>query len=186
MQVISGYSPEAPNDRRTQAKVNSAHTDIKSGMLISLNPAGEWVKGFTIGASVNPCFAETDALDPDVVAAGSLAGLSCSGEFGILTAYFTDQALTHGDVIVSAGNTGLLKKTDGAGQAVLARVGIKGRLQLGGSAHLTDPLTVKRAGSLGLTTAAFAGSSLGVSQNSEAESSELLHIETGYTGLLTA
>lgn len=187
--VISGYSPEAPSDRRQTAKVHASHTDIKSGMLISIASAsGTWVKGFVAASAHSPCVAENDATDPDVVASGLLAGLSCSGQFSLLTAYFKDEVLAAGDIIVPDTDTpGQFKKTSASGQVILARVGEKNIVDLGGGAYATDPLQVARAASTGVSVSAFAGSPLGNQENSEAAStaSEMVHLMTNYAGVLT-
>ncbi len=174
-------------DRRLTAKPHASHTDIKSGMLISIVIAsGLWVKGFDAATAHSPCFAESDALDPDVVASGLLAGLSCSGQFSILTGYFKDEVLVPGDILVSDGTTGNVKKTSGAGLSIVARVGAKGIVDLG-NGSVSDPLQIQRAASTGLNISTFAGSALGNQENSEAAlaNSEMVHLETNYAGVLT-
>lgn len=64
---------------------------IKSGMLISLDEDGLWVKGLEAGAI--PHFALQDQSDEDVVAGGGkLTGLSCLGKTRIRTAYVDSEA----------------------------------------------------------------------------------------------
>jgi len=189
MQVELGYSPEKAMDRRIWAPVHASHTDIQSGMLISQDSAGKWVKGWDPATQVNPCFAETDALDPDVIAARTLAGLSCSGEFTLLTGFFKDVAYAPGDRIVPDADTpGYVKVADANGQRVIATVGTPATRDLGGGAHLTDPAVLRRASNLGVSASAFAGSQLGTEENSEAISSAMVRLETNYSpsGAVTA
>ncbi len=59
---------------------------IYSGQLISLT-SGAWVLGCTAGKT--PYLAFHDSVDPDVLSAGTLLGISLSGNFVFETPWFT-------------------------------------------------------------------------------------------------
>ena len=91
MQILRG------NDAGESSMESAAHpvksdVTIKSGMVIS--PAWqagesryEWVLGLTGGVGY---FATADSEDQDVISAGKLVGLSCTGKYEITTGYYND------------------------------------------------------------------------------------------------
>ena len=98
IEVLRGY----------EGNETSAHTlalppkdgeGIKSGMLISADGNGEWVKGCPAGKV--PHFAWHDQDDTDVDSSGKLLGLSCAGDYVIQTGWFdeTGGAITNADFL---------------------------------------------------------------------------------------
>ena len=61
---------------------------IKSGMIISQDGNGEWVKGCPAGKE--PYMAWHDQADPDVASSGKLLGLSCAGDYVFETGWFQE------------------------------------------------------------------------------------------------
>jgi hypothetical protein len=91
--ILSGYGGNEPDNLRVNAAPKSGEV-IMSGMLISLDENGQWVKGCPAGKV--PYFAFHDQADYDVQAANSLTGLSCLGKYRIQTAYVTVDGNTYG------------------------------------------------------------------------------------------
>jgi hypothetical protein len=95
---------------------------ILSGMIISTDENGQWVKGCTQGRT--PYVAFHDQTDTDVVSCGLLLGLSCAGEYEIETAYFTDTTFNRDDALIaSAGTPGNVAKAAGSGTETADLIG---------------------------------------------------------------
>jgi len=110
--VLRGYYGNEPYALTTTAPVNASNVDIKSGMVISLNSTGEWVKGCLTG--VVPHIAYHDAFDPstglgdtDVASSGLLLGLSCAGDYEIETSQFRIADTYVGGTMLVAEGVGL-------------------------------------------------------------------------------
>jgi hypothetical protein len=122
---------------------------IKSGMVISQDTNGEWVKGAAAGKC--PYFAVQDQSDTDVLSCGKLTGLSCAGDYEIQTGYFdTNDTFVVNSPLV-AGTSGLAGYVD-LGGSMLAAVTLigfvidPGEVDLGEtctSATATSVLTLK-------------------------------------------
>lgn len=159
VKVLRGYGGNEPTSLTFSAPVNASHTDIKSGMVISIS-SGQWVKGCAQNAV--PYIAYHDASDTDVDSSGLLLGLSCAGDFEIETGYFDGTDTYVRDDAVIAGTAGLLGSLDKAaimvggaaagGQGTIADIvgfvtkgkaqvqaGTKSLVAFGGTANYFDP-----------------------------------------------
>lgn len=85
LKVRRGYGGNEPVNKSFSAPV-TANVNIFSGQIISLT-SGAWVLGCAAGKV--PYIAFHDSTDPDVLSAGLLLGLSCSGNYTFETAYYT-------------------------------------------------------------------------------------------------
>src|ERR1019366_8107957 len=87
--ILRGYAGNESKKltRSAQPKLNEG---ILSGMLISLDVNGQWVKGVPAGKV--PFFALADQSDTDVLSSGLLVGLSCNDEYEIETGYAVTEA----------------------------------------------------------------------------------------------
>lgn len=95
LNVLRGFKGNEPQSLSYSAKPK-ADEAILSGMIISLDSNGEWVKGCAAG--VTPYFAQHDQADLDVVSSGLLVGLSCAGDYELQTAHFDTSATIANDV----------------------------------------------------------------------------------------
>lgn len=86
--VLAGYWGNEPLALKRSAKPK-AEEAIKSGMAISLDENGEWVKGVATGKT--PFIAFHDQADTDVTSSGLLLGLSCAGQYEIETGWFDNE-----------------------------------------------------------------------------------------------
>ena len=87
--VLRGFDPNEPRTRQISFPVASGVT-ILSGQVISLAWNGtnyNWVLGCT--GTNTPHFALQDSVDADVIAAGKLTGLSCSGQYEIQMGFYS-------------------------------------------------------------------------------------------------
>src|SRR4051812_25714523 len=82
--VLRGYGGNEPVSLTRLAKPKTGE-GILSGMLISLDVNGEWIKGVPAGKV--PFFAWHDQTDTDVTSSGKLLGLSGAGKYELQTAY---------------------------------------------------------------------------------------------------
>jgi len=134
LKVLRGYGGNESNVLSTAAapKLDEA---IKSGMLITLDTNGQWVKGFSDITDPVPHMAYHDQSDTDVTSSGKLLGLSCAGNYEFQTGYFdNDTTFAEGDPLISDATAGSLDK--GAYADSNAIVGIcsqGGRVNLGGT-----------------------------------------------------
>lgn len=130
MKVLRGYGGNEPTSLTLSAPVNASHTDIKSGMVISI-VSGQWVKG--CAQNVVPFIAYHDASDTDVDSSGLLLGLSCLGNFEIETGYFDGTDTYVRDDALIAGTSTLIGFLDKAAIMV-------GSATAGGQGTLADIL----------------------------------------------
>lgn len=127
--VNHGYDPMAPQSAHRQLTLPVAASDvsvIKSGMVISSVWNGgtsryEWQAGIPSGYSPETiAFANADGDHYDVVAAGGLPGLLCSGVFDLTTGYFAGDisgALTYNGGVYLTPCTDSDSGEDGEGAA---------------------------------------------------------------------
>lgn len=137
--VLRGFDPNEPRTRLAAYPVSidsntGATLVIRSGQTISLKcnaslSQDEWVLGVTAlesGVLRTPYIALNDSYDEDVIEAGKLPGLSCSGQFEIRTGYFKtgdDANLKNGVPITFDGTSGDVKATTfGSGVPVIGIV----------------------------------------------------------------
>lgn len=97
LNVLRGFKPNEPDSYAVGAPVASGVT-VLSGQIvyldwISADSQYVWKVGCAPGAT--PHIALQDSVDPDVVAAGSLVGLSCAGQFEVQTGYYTATGATY-------------------------------------------------------------------------------------------
>lgn len=85
LQVLRGFKGNEPQSLSYSAVPKSGEA-ILSGMIISLDSNGEWVKGAPAGK--HPYVAYHDQADLTVVSSGKLLGLSCTGDYVFQTAFF--------------------------------------------------------------------------------------------------
>lgn len=127
----------------------------------------EWVKGI-VDAGATPYFAYQSQDDFDVIECGKLTGLSCAGDFEILTPYFkSGETYNEGVQLTFDSTTGDLKPAT-TGDIIVAQVsgGLRGPIQL-------NPLD----------SAAVAGSKLyQVSDSSAATPVKVIQVVTLYNG----
>lgn len=103
LEVLRGLDFTSPKMQSAAYRVKSGVT-IRSGQIISPSwnaedSVFEWVLGIDLTAP-DAYLAWDDSDDPDVVSAGALAGLSCSGQFEVQSAYFTGDSFSKGDYVV--------------------------------------------------------------------------------------
>ena len=137
LRVYRGFNPLDPRSGSSTYPVLAADVSrIKSGMVIfpkwnSALARTEWVLFPTGVTSPEPHIALTDANRSDVVAADSLVGLPCSGEFEMHTPYFiktTTADYVQGAVLTwaAADDTdalvGKLVTTSGTGNPVVGQI----------------------------------------------------------------
>lgn len=87
--VLRGFKGNEPQSLSYSAKPK-ADEAILSGMVISLDGNGEWIKGVPAGKV--PYVAYHDQSDLTVSSIGLLLGLSCAGDFEVQTAFFLTSA----------------------------------------------------------------------------------------------
>ena len=98
IRVYSGYDPQSPQSAHLPNRLPVAANEvIFSGMIISsvwngATSAYEWRAGIPAGADetvvASLSVADGDSLDEDIIAAGVLPGLTCSGLFDLHSGYF--------------------------------------------------------------------------------------------------
>lgn len=93
--VLRGFKGNEPQSLSYSAKPK-ANEGILSGMLISLDSNGEWIKGVPAGKV--PYVAYHDQADLTVSSIGLLLGLSCAGDYEVQTAFFLTSATIGGGV----------------------------------------------------------------------------------------
>lgn len=128
MTIHRGGVGNRPNRLSASAPVKDGE-EILSGMVMTLNRntdtgRNEWIKGFDGSDSLPNTYyiAVDDSTDGDVVAAGSLQGLSVRGDYEISTSHFTGSTFYAGDALKADGVTGKLVKTITPGDVVIAHV----------------------------------------------------------------
>ncbi len=127
LRIVRGVTPEQSKGRHESAPVAADET-IYSGHVMYKVWNGttgkfEWTKGgpatWGTGAVAGDApllyWAYVDAVKEDVVAANSLVGLPCSGDYVLSTPYFTGTAANFidGAYITYDGNTGSVKLITG-------------------------------------------------------------------------
>lgn len=106
--VLRGYHGNESLAATRSAKPKASE-GILSGMLISLDSNGEWIKGCP--TTKEPYWAYHDQADTDVVSSGLLLGLSGAGQYIIETAYFDNgDTYANGDTLIVDGTTGGVQK----------------------------------------------------------------------------
>lgn len=117
-----------PNRLSASAPVADGEDTILSGMVITMvenavKGRNEFVRGVTVDSLPNNFYlALDDSTDGDVVAAGSLQGLSVRGDYEVSTSQFADgETYTVGTELTPDGATGLLTPAS-AGDVVIAVV----------------------------------------------------------------
>ncbi len=108
--VLRGYAGNESSALTRYAKPKDDE-GILSGMLISLDDNGEWVKGAAEGKEA--FFAGQDQADPNSRGAGKLLGFSCSGEYELETAHYdatTTYANGNGLKAMAGGDAGKVTK----------------------------------------------------------------------------
>lgn len=89
--VLRGFQGNTPLSL-TQRATPKVGEGIKSGMLITLDSDGKWIKCSNASEALGlnkPCyFAYADQDATDVVSSGSLLGLDCRGQYELQTGYF--------------------------------------------------------------------------------------------------
>lgn len=83
LQVLRGFKGNEPQSLSYSA-VPKTNEGILSGMVISLDSNGQWVKGAPAGK--HPYVAYHDQAD--VTSSGKLLGLSCTGDYVFQTVFF--------------------------------------------------------------------------------------------------
>jgi hypothetical protein len=154
--VLRGYGGNEPVSLTYSAKPKLAEA-ILSGMVISIDVNGEWVKGATAGKV--PFIAYHDQADTDVDSSGLLLGLSCAGDFEIETGYFDSTDTYARDDVLIAGTAGLLGSLD-KGVALLGETIANGAALLDVVGYVTKGKQQVQAGtktipSYATTTTAF-------------------------------
>jgi hypothetical protein len=139
MTVLRGFDPNEPYTRTSTAPVASGVT-IYSGQVIYLlwssgDSQYEWNLGCVAGST--PHLALQSSADEDVIEAGNLVGLDCSGQFEVQMAFFdTGGGQTYNvDVLLTYdGTTGNVKPTTiGSGLPIMGVVSrIRGPKDLAG------------------------------------------------------
>lgn len=89
LNVIRGFKGNEPQSLSLSAVPKTGEA-ILSGMVISLDSNGEWVKGALAGKV--PYLAYHDQADSTVASSGKLLGLSCAGDYEVETAFFLTSA----------------------------------------------------------------------------------------------
>lgn len=89
LNVLRGYAGNEPKSLSFSAQP-LADEAILSGMIISLNSDGKWIKGAPAGKV--PFIAYHDQSDSTVDSSGLLLGLSCAGDYEVQTAFFLTTA----------------------------------------------------------------------------------------------
>jgi hypothetical protein len=107
--VLRGYGGNEPTSLTYSAKPKTDEA-IKSGMVISIDSNGEWVKGCAAGDV--PYIAYHDQSDTDVLSSQLLLGLSCAGDFEIETGYFDNTDTYVRDDVLIAGTSALVGSLD--------------------------------------------------------------------------
>lgn len=107
--VKRGFAGNEPQSITLSATPKAAEA-IKSGMLISLDTNGLWVKEVVGNKNTVPYFAFADQTDTDVISSGKLLGLSCLGEFELQTGYFDEDTYAVGDAVIKSANAGNVNK----------------------------------------------------------------------------
>ncbi len=144
-----------PNRLSASAPVADGET-ILSGQVMTLVrnatlSRNEWVRGVTGSSQANTYYiAVDDSTDGDVLAAGSLQGLSVRGDYEISTSQFkAGESYVVGDPLTPDADTGTLKKAT-AGDEVIAHVvkDYDGPVDLGASFTdlLPNPADTQSAG----------------------------------------
>lgn len=112
-QVLRGFDTQNPTTRTLALPVHEDPINdptigiIHQGMVVSINTAGtEWVKGVKSGTSDTSvvAVAHTDSYEDDVLAAGGLLGLQCSGQYRFATPFF--KHYTEAKVVASGATSG--------------------------------------------------------------------------------
>jgi hypothetical protein len=126
--VKRGFAGNEPQSITLSAPPRDGDGTIKSGMLITIEPAsGKWIPsilpGSAAGLSVSgnafgpdavntiPYFAFADDTDTDVKSSGLLLGLSSTGEFELQTGFFDNtQTYAIGTPLIKSATPGNLAK----------------------------------------------------------------------------
>ena len=141
MRVLRGWGPMEPHALTKSYPVASGVT-IVSGQLIhpawvSGNNRYEWNLGAAAAGAGPSYFAQDDSTKEDVIEAGVLVGLSCSGDYELQTAFYTT-GNTYNDGTPLTGDTGgnlgtVVPTTVGSGSPIVGYVsGCHGPISLVG------------------------------------------------------
>lgn len=139
LRIVRGITPEQSKGMHESAPVKAAETIYSGNVMYKLwsgtTSRYEWVKGgpatwgagTTAGDSPTLYWAYADASKEDVVAADSLVGLPCTGDYVLSTPYFTGTAadFTDGRYVTYDGSTGSIKLITGfetANQPIIGQV----------------------------------------------------------------
>lgn len=101
--VLRGYTGNEPQSRTRSAKPKDDE-GIKSGMIVSIDGNGEWIKGAPAGKIPHVAF--HDQSDTDVQSSKLLLAFSCAGQFEIETAYFDSEVNYVDDMPLTADTAG--------------------------------------------------------------------------------
>lgn len=145
--VLRGYGGNETNVL-TKDAVPKALEAILSGMIISLDTNGQWIKGCPQGSI--PFWAFHDQSDPDVDSSGKLLGLSGLGDYEIETGHFkTSDTYTQGlPVVNDAGVAGTIKVGNAAINAETAIEDVVGFVTAG--KRQVQAGTITKAGITGI------------------------------------
>lgn len=125
LEVLRGWNPNEPFTRTAAYPVKDANA-ILSGMLItpvwvSANNRMEWTIADKDTAGIHQAalyLAQDDYSKEDVIEAGNLVGLSCSGQFEVESAFFTAGSTYNEGTFLTVGD-------DGKVDAITAQDGTK-------------------------------------------------------------
>ncbi len=125
--VKRGFAGNEPQSI-THSATPKLNEGIVSGMLISLDTNGQWVKSSTSDTKNTVAFfAFADQTDTDVISSGTLLGLSTDGVFELQTAFFDSDTYAVGDPVVKSTTAGNVAK----GASFLSAVEVVGRVSKG-------------------------------------------------------
>jgi len=144
LNVLRGYPGNESTSFTYSAKPKALEA-IKSGMIISIDSNGEWVKGAAAGDV--PYLAYHDQSDPDVLACQKLLGLSCAGNYEVETGYFDTTDTWNRDDVVIAGTSTLTGSVD-KGVALLGETIANGAALLDVVGYVTHGKRQVQAGTI--------------------------------------
>lgn len=116
LNVIRGY-PGNETVGLTFSALPKTGEAILSGMIISIDVNGQWIKG--VPAGKKPYFAWHDQTDTDVVSSGLLLGLSCAASLELETGYadFNQTYVQDSPIKADSGTAGSVTLTTLSGGA---------------------------------------------------------------------